>query len=182
MTKRKTILIDMDDTIEDLLITWTKWLNFEYGLQVDYKKINRWEISYFFPSLTKEELYGPLHDSEFWKYVTPKKDAIIILEKLNKEHDIFICTNSVHTIDSLDSKINNTLLSNFPYLIKDQLIITSKKQLIKADYLIDDYEKNLIGGSYQGILFDMPHNKSFNNELHNIPRFNNWYDIYNHIN
>ena len=53
------------------------------------------------------------------------------------------------------------------------------------DILIDDYEKNLIDGKYQKILFSYPWNKNFNNSEYGIYRAKNWeeiYDIVNYIN
>ena len=38
------------------------------------------------------------------------------------------------------------------------------------DILIDDYEKNLIDGKYQKILFSYPWNKNFNNSEYGIYR------------
>ena len=50
--------------------------------------------------------------------------------------------------------------------------------MIKCDVLIDDYEKNLIGGDYQGILMNYPWNANFDDAAYdNIIRVNNWLEI-----
>ena len=45
--------------------------------------------------------------------------------------------------------------------IRKRLITTHCKQMIGVDILIDDYEMNLINGSYFGILIDYPWNRNF---------------------
>ena len=39
-----TILIDIDDTIEDLLAAWCKWLNDLYGLNVKPDEVTDWDV------------------------------------------------------------------------------------------------------------------------------------------
>ena len=43
--KKLTILIDMDDTLEDLLGAWVSYLNTQYGTNVHKEDIRQWDIS-----------------------------------------------------------------------------------------------------------------------------------------
>lgn len=54
MKNSKILLIDADDTIEDLLSAWLKSLNDKYGTNVCNDEITDWDVSKFFPTLTKE--------------------------------------------------------------------------------------------------------------------------------
>ena len=55
------------------------------------------------------------------------------------------------------------------------------KQLLDCDVIIDDALHN-IKGKYLGILFDMPHNRSFDDTLSNkIERVTTWQQAYNLI-
>lgn len=47
-----TILVDMDDTIVQLLQAWLLKLNENYGLDVAYEDIRSWDIEEAFPELT----------------------------------------------------------------------------------------------------------------------------------
>ena len=46
--------------------------------------------------------------------------------------------------------------------------------MIRGDVLIDDGLHNLIGGDYRKILFDSPHNRSFDAEGNGMIRVHNW--------
>ena len=77
------ILVDMDDTIEELLPAWCRWLNKYYGTSVNPDNITDWEVAKFFPELTIEQVFSPLIDnSSFWKTVKPKPGAVKYLKKL----------------------------------------------------------------------------------------------------
>ena len=55
-----TICIDMDDTIEDLLPAWLKWLSGEYHLERTVDDVTGWDILGLFPFLTPEQIYARL--------------------------------------------------------------------------------------------------------------------------
>ena len=90
------ILVDMDDTIEELLPAWCKWLNKCYGTKVDSKNITEWEVAKLFPDLTISQVFSPLIDNpEFWKTVKPKSGATKYLKKLIDEgNEVYIVTAS----------------------------------------------------------------------------------------
>ena len=39
------ICSDFDDTINELLLSWLKWLNNKYGLSVNYEDITEWDMT-----------------------------------------------------------------------------------------------------------------------------------------
>ena len=60
--KKLTILVDMDDTIENLSEAWVSYLNSRYGTNVSVSDISSWDISQAFPTLSKTEVYGALKE------------------------------------------------------------------------------------------------------------------------
>ena len=60
--------------------------------------------------------------------------------------------------------MNDRLFKYCPCLTWHQVIITSKKKLIRADVLIDDGVHNLEGGPYVKTLMTAPHNRNYNAE------------------
>ena len=62
------------------------------------------------------------------------------------------------------------LTQHFPFIHRDDVIITTKKQKIIGDPLIDDSVFNLIGGNYLKILFDHPNNHEYSEESDDIFR------------
>lgn len=176
-----TILVDVDDTIEDLIPAWVKWLNKKYDLTVDPNDVDCWEIYKKFPSLAKCQVYEPLYINEFWETVQPKGDAVAYMHKLYEEgYDLYLCTNSNY--ETIHSKIGYLIDMYFPYM-RERIITISKKQLLKADFLIDDNPKNLIGGEYNKILFKCGHNRNISmrerEQMYMIT--DSWKEIYNAI-
>lgn len=174
---RKVILADMDDTVTHLIEPWVEWLDMEHGLNVNPNCIIDWDICKFFPSLTRDEVFKPLHTPSFWETVTPKDGAYVCL-KLLKEvgFKVYICTNSHY--DTIKPKIERALLEHFDYLFWDDVIVTNRKQIVSGDYLVDDKLSNLVGGSYRGILMSAPHNWWLPDEALSVsaPRVNDWYE------
>lgn len=178
----KTILVDMDDTATWLLPHWVEWLNKRYSLNVDWKGINKWDILLFFPKeLTKEQIYEPLISKEFWDSVTPREGAVEYITKLhNAGFEIYICTSTDYR--NIQSKYERVIRKYFPFIDWKHIIVTSNKQMIKADFIIDDAIHNLIGGCQRyKILMAMPHNDNFEVNEFGINRMSNWKTIYFYI-
>lgn len=182
MMKNKdiTILVDMDDTIEDLLGAWCKWLNEVYDTKVNPSDIKDWDISKSFPMLSKKEVFEPLKYSTFWKSVKPKEDAVEYLNKLFElGFEIYLVTSTHY--ENIEDKYFFIVQRYFPFINWDHMIIAANKSMIKGDFLIDDAVHNLGKGDFQSILMTAPHNKDFPAERHNMIRADNWEQIYNLI-
>lgn len=174
---KPTILVDMDDTLIDLLQAWVTALNEKHGLNVNPEDIDDWNISRFFPSLTRYQVFEPLFADEFWDTVKPKEDAVRYLKQLKDDgYKIYICTNTHYK--TLKVKMDKVLFKYFDYLSWEELIIVADKQVVCADFLVDDGVHNLIGGKYKGILMDAPHNRKFKESEHGIIRVKTWREVY----
>ncbi len=174
--RKLTVLIDMDDTIEDLLGAWVTALNEQYGLSVHKDSVTDWDISKFFPPLTKRQVFAPIYSDDFWKTVQPIDGAADALRQLIADgHTVYIVTSSSY--ETLPVKMTDVLFRFFPFLKWDDVIVTSHKQLIRGDILIDDAPHNLVNGDYFKILFTCPHNKRFDCEKYGIRRADTWDDV-----
>lgn len=180
MIKTLTILVDMDDTIEELLDPWLDYLNKKYSLHVTRDDVTSWDICQTFPMLTEEQVFEPLGDEELWKKVKPYPDAVEYLQRLIEDgHIVYIVTAShYHTIDM---KLNHVLFKYFPFIKYDDIIIARRKDMIRGDVLIDDNPFNLLNGVHKGILFDKPHNQWCDTTKSGICRAYNWQEIYDII-
>ena len=175
-----TLLVDMDDTIENLLLAWTEWLNNMYGTSVNADDITGWEVQKFFPSLTKDDVYAPLYEDEFWKTVQPKEDAVRYLAHIKElGFKLYICTNSNY--QTIRRKLEYIIDRYFPFISWCNVITICNKQLLNADILVDDGVHNLIGGSYKKILMTASHNKDFDANSNGMTRVNNWQEAYDKI-
>lgn len=159
MRKKATILIDMDDVLEDLLGAWVKALNEKFGTSVAPSDVVTWELEPYFPGLTRQDLYSVFRTPGFWLNLEPRPGAVDAVNKLlDLNYDVKIVTAA--TPESAFEK-SEWLKKWLPRIPWEDVIITSNKQLIRGDVLIDDGVHNLIGGKYRKILVDRPHNQSF---------------------
>lgn len=175
-----TLLVDMDDTIENLLPAWAEWLNRKHGTSVKADDITDWNVQIFFPSLTRDEVYAPLYEDEFWGTVQPKKDAAHYLSRLKDlGFKLYICTNSNY--QTIRRKLEYIIDRYFPFISWENVITICNKQLINADILVDDGVHNLIGAPYKKILITASHNKDFDTSDNDIVRVNNWFEAFTAI-
>lgn len=170
------ILVDMDDTIEQLIQAWVRAVNERYGRSAVYEDILSWDMSAAFPGLTREQVYAIPTEPGFWKTVEPVPGAAEALQRLMAAgHEIFIVTAT--EVESVPEKMNEVLFKYFPFLTRDRLIITSRKQMIRGDVLIDDGIHNLVGGSYRKLLMSAPHNQFYDAEANGMIRVHDWDEI-----
>lgn len=170
------ILVDMDDTIEKLLEAWVRGVNQKYGRDVTYDEITQWDVSAAFPGLTWEQVYAVPMERGFWKTVEPIPGAAESLQRLGQAgHEIYIVTAT--PFDAVPEKMRDLLFRWFPFLRWDQVIITSRKQMIRGDVLIDDGVHNLEGGAYAKILMSAPHNRAYDAQANGMIRVENWAEI-----
>ncbi len=174
------ILIDMDDVLEQLVPAWVEYMNVHYGTNTKPEDVCDWNMTLAFPTVSPDIVYkAPLHD-DFWDDVKPMPGADEALKKLIAEgHEIYVVTASYY--QTLPVKMDNVLFKWFPYLKWEQVIISSNKQIIAGDILIDDGPHNLTGGSYRKILFSQPHNRNFDEKSVGAVRVHNWDEAYAEI-
>lgn len=179
-SERKTILVDLDDTLTDLCLAWCDWLNKKYNTSVSPEDIADWDIAKFFSPLTKDEIFSPLLLEEFWETVKPKVEASKYLERLCEEgYDIYICTATDYR--TIRVKYESIIQKYFPYISWEKIIVCNRKQMINADCLVDDGFHNLIGGTYKKILFSAPHNRIIDEHKFGMVRVDSWQSVYKTI-
>ncbi|MBQ7736910.1 MAG: hypothetical protein IJT62_03650 [Oscillospiraceae bacterium] len=174
--KKLTILIDMDDTIEQLLQAWVRDANRLYGTNTAYEDMKSWDVSAAFPGLTREQVFSVPLRPGFWKTVEPIPGAPEAVKRLmDAGHEVYIVTATPH--ESVPEKMNDLLFRCFPFLSWHQVIITWHKQMIRGDVLIDDGVHNLEGGDYVKILMTAPHNESYDAAANGMIRVHGWTEI-----
>lgn len=174
------ILIDIDDVLNNLCEEWCLFLDEKYGTSVTYDQVTEWNIRKFFPSLTEEQVYEPLRDSSLWDRLKPKPGAVEYVKKLmNDGHEVYLCTSTDYR--NIRDKFERVVQKYYPFIGWSQVIVVRRKQMINADFLIDDAPHNLIGGDYIKILFTAPHNWTFDAAENDMLRADTWEDVYDFI-
>ena len=171
-----TILVDMDDTIEQLLKAWVQRANEKYGRNVTLDDIKEWNVAAPYPGVTKKEIYGVTYEPGFWSSVEPMPGAAEALKHFMDEgHEVYIVTAT--EIEHVEEKMKGLLFRYFPFLSWEQVIITCRKQMIRGDVLIDDGIHNLEGGEYKKIMFTAPHNRHYDAEGNGMIRVHTWDEV-----
>lgn len=175
--RQYTILVDMDEVLENLGDVWIDELNQWHGTSVRHEDITEWDMTKFFPMLSRNQVFAPLHDEATWKRVEPLPGAQECVRILKADgHDVVVVSAS-HP-DTVKWKYE-WLARYFPNIPYKDIVFCSRKQLVKGDFLIDDAPHNLFGGTYMPIMFAAPHNRAW--KPHKLEEFNcyrtdDWYD------
>lgn len=170
----------MDDTVEHLTKAWVEYLNKRYGTSVQHSDIVDWDISQSFPTLTRDQVYGPLIEDEFWLDIEPIDGASDTLQKLIADgHRVLIVTASDYR--TLRVKMDEVLFKHFPFLTWSDVIVTVHKQLVKGDVLVDDGIHNLVDGDYVKLLMSAPYNMGYDARRNGMLRVKTWEEIYGAI-
>lgn len=136
------IFADMDEVSVKLLQEWLKYLNKYNVKDKSVEDILEWDLSKSYPTLTDEQLYGPLLDIELWKRVQPAGGAYKYLKQLKDDgHQVYIATASYP--HSFYLKVKHCLLKHFDFLTQKDIICIHDKSLLRGDILFDDYPENL---------------------------------------
>ena len=171
-----TILVDMDDTIEQLLKAWVSRANEKFGRSVTLDEITDWNVAAPYPGISREDIYGVTYEKGFWESIEPMPGAAEALKHFMDEgHDVYIVTATEP--EHVEEKMKGLLFRYFPFISWRQVIITSCKQLIRGDVLIDDGIHNLEGGEYKKIMFTAPHNRFYDAEANGMIRVNTWDEV-----
>ncbi len=175
-----TILIDMDDVLQDLIGNWVNVLNTKFGTNVGVEDIIDWNIENFFPNVSREELFSTLRDPNLWYSLKATPGAQETVKQIIKDgHTVRVVTAS-HYI-GLPAKIEH-FLSLYPFLSWKDIIIAYDKSVISGDVIIDDGVHNLKTAICpHKMLFERTHNLSYDAEVNGITRVKSWDEVYDII-
>ena len=147
------------------------------GEKLTLDNIKSYYIENYVSDDYKDDFHLIFYKKEMWKRVKVIPHCVEVIKRLHDRGD------SIYFVTSTEpqniTKKARFLQRTFPFLdIRKCLITTHCKQMIGVDILIDDYEMNLINGSYFGILMDYPWNDNFDDASdENVYRVNNWLEL-----
>ena len=167
--KKKDLLLDVDEVIcfSGYLEAVNDFLNTNYNIDdfdcyyIDEKVIPKERFKEFNEYVSKRNLYD---------YTSFLPGAIETIKKLNEKYEIYICSACLNTFDLDNSGIQfknkyDFLRKNLPFINPQKFILTSSKNMVKADIQIDDYLPNFDNDTKLKILFQSYHNKNIDDEI-----------------
>lgn len=170
MSYKYTVAVDIDGVCWDLLTPWINTYNKISGDNIDPSNIEEYIIDV--PGIHIELLKYILTTACFWDELKLYDGVYDSLRELNDDEDVDLIIVTATDYSVAPVKFN-VFLNLLPFIKKDQIIITNRKELIRADYVVDDYENNLRGAiqwDNQAILINQNYNKSFPNITYGIKR------------
>ena len=152
--------IDVDNVVCDTTFSTLTQHYADTGEKLTLDDIKGYYIENYVSDDYKDDFHLIFYKKEMWKRVKVIPHCVEVIKRLHDRGD------SIYFVTSTEpqniTKKARFLQRMFPFLdIRKCLITTHCKQMIGVDILIDDYEMNLINGSYFGILMDYPWNRNF---------------------
>ena len=177
----RNVYVDMDQTLNELWKPFIKHLSIIKGKKYHLKMrdFKTYQIVNNFEDLKNEDWF-PLTNQifnipNFWLDIPVRKDAIPVLEKLQKDNltNLYIVTAPwVHYLHCTSDKIL-WLKKHFPFIDPEQIIFMKDKFLLRDGIIIDDAPKYLSTFKGLKIAIDFPYNRDIKVDL----RAKNWKQI-----
>ncbi len=167
---RLTILVDLDDVLNNQNEVWVDTLNRRYGRDVAFEDVTEWDMRLAFPGLRDNELYDPAHSGELVPYMIAPEDAVKYTEMWHKRgHKLRVVTST--STKNAEAKVL-WLCEHYAWFNRDKFIMCHNKNLIFGDILIDDALHNLKDMKWAGanpncicVCRDKPWNRGSENEF-----------------
>lgn len=177
-----TILLDLDDVLNNQNELWIHELNRLYNRTVKYEDITAWEMEQFYPGIEGRHLAEPLFSDRLLSAMRPSREAVEYTWRWYcAGHHLVVVTAT--SLRNASSKVQ-WLYRNYRWFDERNFIITQKKQLIDGDILIDDGFHNFIADpqsgripAYTGICLDRPWNRGFDCLQYGVHRAKRFQDI-----
>ena len=168
---RKKIAIDMDEVLADTLGAIIDGVNERANLGITVESLNGQKLKHVIPEhdgLVTEILREP----GFFRHLKVMPNAQEVVEKLNEHYDVYIATAAMDVPTSFYDKYE-WLLEYFPFLDPQHFVFCGRKNIINADYLIDDNPRQLAIFEGESIMYTAVHNMNH----HDYKRVNGWKDV-----
>jgi 5'-nucleotidase len=165
----KTLLIDMDSVIVDLMSEWHRRYNEDYEDDLSVERIKCWQTERYVKPECGIKIYDYLDQPGLFRHLKPLPDSVEVLERLSQRYDILIVTSSrTHAYTDKELWVEEHL----PFIGKQNLIFAHRKDMICGDLLFDDAPHNLRAFQATGrvaVAMDYPYNRDVD-----VPRVKSW--------
>jgi 5'-nucleotidase len=169
---RKRIAIDMDETICDTLSRHLDWYNTEFQQNLTKTDLYATKIYHKVSEEHVARVRAYPDIPAFFEDLVPFESAIAVIKELHEHYDIVIATAAMEHPTSFAPKYE-WLVKHLPFLSPLNFIFCGRKNVVQADYLIDDSSRHFDGFVGLGVLFSAPHNMQESAAV----RVNDWHEV-----
>lgn len=165
------IVVDMDGVIADALAKQVKLYNRDNGTSLEPEDL---------ASLKDQTILQGIdaypQKPGFFADLLPVVGAIEGVARLQKRHEVFVCTAAMEFPHSFNDKFG-WLRRHLTSLDPHNIVYCGHKSIIAADVLIDDSPRHFQGFQGVGMTFDSPLNRQDNR----YERLWGWEDVFAHF-
>jgi len=154
---KKTLAVDMDEVIADPVKKMRSWYERDYGIWLSDEQIHGKDMKEAVPPEQSYIFHEYLNTPGFFRDLDVLPGAQDVLEKLNREYDLFIVSAAMEFPNSLKDKFD-WLADHFPFITWHQICLCGSKSLVQTDILVDDRIRNFSRFYGRKILFAAHHN------------------------
>lgn len=168
----RTLLIDMDSVICDLMTEWHRRYNRDYGDNLSVEKLTDWHSEWFVTPDCGFKIYDYLDEPGLFACLKPMPGAVEVLSRLAMRYDILIVTSSRTTAYT---EKEQWVTEHLPFIGRDNLVFTHRKDMVRGDLLFDDAPHNLKAFAATGrlaVAMDYPYNQQLT-----CPRVKTWFEF-----
>lgn len=155
--ERLRIAVDMDEVIADSFSKHLRHYNEQTGENLTHEMVRQNGLKPLIPDQHKETYNRVPFADNFFGDLELIEGSRVALEKLNKQHDLFITSAAMDVPTSFDAKYK-WMEKHFPFIPPTRIVFCGDKHIINADVLIDDRSRHFKKFRGIGILFTAPHN------------------------
>jgi len=166
---KQKLAIDMDDVIADSMTLILKKYNKEFSTSISKTDLNGKTIYDLIPTEHIPTIKHYQNTIGFYKDVPLVQNAKLAIQELATKYEIFIVSAALEFPNSLSDRYD-FIGSHFPMIPWRNIVFCGNKQIVKADYIIDDMLENIKQYSNKGFLFSAYHNLNIGHEN----RIENW--------
>lgn len=166
MQCKAKIKIDVDNVLNDMCAAQIAIYNERHGTNLRIDDCIQYDFRAYGDDASSE-LMGMFGDPELYERMRPPENAVKYLFLLSREFDVKLVTAT--RPEDMCQKIK-WILSWFPFMSEDSIIIASDKRWIEADYAIDDHLGYLLRDSARRIVIDRPWNRAVRDYVYGLRR------------
>ena len=152
------ICVDMDEVMADTVAEHIRRYNADFGADLSHEDLDGKWLWQCVPPEHHEALGNYLNEPEFFGALSVMPDAQRVLERLSRDHEVFIASAAMEVPASFTAKYL-WMEEHFPFIRPSHMVFCGNKSILAADFLIDHNPRQLRLFTGRGLLFSAPHNK-----------------------
>jgi 5'(3')-deoxyribonucleotidase len=166
------IAIDMDEVMANTMQHFLDRYNGDFDRRLTLTDFHGLDIFDVIEGDHHPHVRQYFQSAEFFSNINVMEGSQETVKDLTKKYDVFVVSAAMDVPKSFSAKFE-WLNQYFPFLPPARIVFCGDKSIIAADYLIDDYVRNLVNFPGKGVIFTAHHNV----DETRFPRVNNWQEV-----